>query len=448
MIAPLALLLALPAAAEPPLLRVTLAQAEAEVRAHSLDTRAAAELSAAARDRSDAAFAALVPRLTLDGSYRWQSEIPEFSAVPGRPPQPFGDHRATSVGPALTWTLWDQGALYRSWRAQKARARSQEEREGLAGRQAALGARLAYIQVQLAREQVRQLADSAGLADAQYGDIEKRLRAGAASRIDLLSSHQDALSRRKEFLQAQSDLAAALRELLRLTGRGDPLDLTRPIDERVSTSTPAGLPAPTLRVSLDDLAETAPALAAAEGAALDAAHPRVLAERRDAEAGRLAAAAAAASDWPRVQVTAGIARQYPNGPVLETVTQKSVGLTASVPLFEGRQTARLADEQERLAAAAERRGDLAAEQLERDWDVARAALASLRAQSGVDERSVAETEELSRLVYRSYQSGASSYLEVQSANLRALQAKTSAARTRAQILIQLATLAQLAGGRR
>ena len=62
-------LLAAPAAAEAPLFRETLAQAEQEVRAHSLELKAAAERSAAARDRADASFSALVPRLTLDGSY-------------------------------------------------------------------------------------------------------------------------------------------------------------------------------------------------------------------------------------------------------------------------------------------------------------------------------------------------------------------------------------------
>ena len=436
--------LAAPAAAEPPLLRVTLAQAEAEVRAHSPERKAAAELSAAARDRAGASFSALVPRLTLDGYYRYQTEIPELSVVPGAPAKPFGDHRATSIGPTVTWTLWDEGGLSKTWRAQRSRAKSQEEAERLTDSQATLGARLAYIQVQLAREQVRQLADSAGLADAEYRDIERRLQAGAASRIDLLSAHQDALSRRKEFLQAQSELGGSLRELLRLTGRTWPLDLTRPIDERVSTSTPSGLPEPTLRVSLDDLNETAPALAAAERGTLDAAHPRVLIYQRQEEAARLSAAGAAAGNWPKIALSAGAAYQYPNGPALESVTQKTVGLTASVPLFDMRQTARLTDEQNRLAGAAGFQRDLAAEQLSRDWDQARVALASLRAQSGLDERSVAETEELSRLVYRSYQSGSSSYLEVQSANLRALQAKTSAARTRAQILIQLATLAQLA----
>jgi outer membrane protein TolC len=158
----------------------------------------------------------------------------------------------------------------------------------------------------------------------------------------------------------------------------------------------------------------------------------------------LAARALAAGDWPKVQFSGAIDYQYPNGPVLQYVTQKSVALTASVPLFEARATARGVDQQERLARSAELRRDLAAEQLARDWDNARAALAALRDQQALDAAAVSESEELARLVYLSYKAGRSNYLDVQTYDLAALQAKVNAAQTRAQILVQLATLAELA----
>jgi len=442
----LAAWLAVPAAAEAPTFALTMAQAEGAARAHALDARAAAEESAAARDAADAQFAALVPRLTLDGYYKYQTEVPRFSVNPAVPPQPFGSNRSTSVGPTLTWTLWDEGALYKAWKSQRAGARSREETERLTGLLATQSARLAYVQVQLARERVRLLADSVALADAQYADVEKRLRAGAASRIDALSSHQEDLQRRKDFFAAQSDLAGALRSLFQLAGLGEGLDLTRPVDVRASSALPAGLPAPTLRVAFDALGATPAPLSAAEAGKGPAAdHPAVLSYQRQAEGARLAASAAAAGGWPRVTATGSIYYQYPNGPVLQYVTQKSVGLSASVPLFEARSSARLSDQQERLARAAERRRDLAAEQLSRDWDKAKAALAALRGQESLDAAAVAESEELARLVYLAYKAGRSSYLDVQTYDVAALQAKVNAAQTRAQILIQLAALAELAG---
>lgn len=438
------MILAAPAAALPPRFVMTLAEAESSARAHSPRLKAAAEESAGARDRAESQFAPLLPRLTLDGSYRYATEVPSLALAPGQPARPFGDHRATSLGPTLSWTLWDEGALLKGWKSQKARAASKEEEERLAAGQAVLGARLAYAQAQLAREQFLLLADSLALALAQYKDIESRFKAGAASRIDVLSSHQDALSRQIQLLQAQSDLAGALRELLQLTGRGDGRDLSRPSDPRVSTAAAAGLKEPTLLVELDDLSVPPVSLPADDLAGPDAENPRVSILRRQAESARLAARGMSAGRWPVVRLSARVSRDYPNGPVLESVTQKSVGLTASLPLFEGRQTARAAREISHQAAAAERRGDLASEELSRDWDQARATLGSLREQEAVDERSVAETDELARLVYLSYKAGRSNYLEVQNANLRALESKVSAARTRVQVRIQLSILADLA----
>lgn len=440
----LAVLLAAPAAAEIPRVRLTMAEAESAARSHSLALKAATEEGSASSDLADERLASLIPRVTLDGSYRYQTEVPNFSPVPGQPARPFGDHRATSVGPTLSWTLWDQGSLYKTWRAQKARAASQDELRRLAERQATLGARLAYVQVQLAGEQMRELSDALGLAEAQYKEIDNRFKAGAASRIDTLSSHQESLQRRKQLLQAQADLSASLRELLQLVGRADGLDLSRPLDARLSTAAPAALGEPTALVELDGLDAPQPALSAAESAPLDDGHPRVAAYARQAEAARLSASSLNAGRGPTIKLQGRASYDYPNGPVLESVTQKSVGLTASLPLFEGRQTARAVSEQRHLAGAAESRRDLASEELKRDWDTARSALASLRSQQAVDEKSVAETEELARLIYLSYKAGRSNYLEVQSGNLRALEAKVQAARTRAQVLIQLSALANLA----
>ncbi|PIR14925.1 MAG: hypothetical protein COV48_17210 [Elusimicrobia bacterium CG11_big_fil_rev_8_21_14_0_20_64_6] len=443
--AALAIFLAVPAvAADTPRFRLAMPEAVSAARSHSPSLKAAAEESAGFADLSDERFAALLPRVTLDGSYRYQAEVPNFSVGAGQPARPFGDHRATSLGPTVSWTLWDQGSLYKSWRAQKAQAASWDERRRLADRQAELGARLAYVQVQLSCEQLWALGGSLALAEAQYKEIDNRFKAGAASRIDTLSSHQDTLQRRKLFLQAQAELSASLRELLRLIGRDEGRDLARPLDARVSTAALTGMGEATLLVELDGLDARQEALIGVETAALDASHPRVEIYARQAESSRLSASSLNASRGPVIRVQGRVSYDYPNGPVLESVTQKSVGLTASLPLFEGRRTARAVSERRHAAAAAESRRDLASEEIRRDWGVARDELGSLRAQQAVDARSVAETEELSRLIYLSYKAGRSNYLDVQSANLRELEAKVQAARTRAQVLIRLATLADLA----
>ncbi len=436
------LLLAARAAAAPPTFSLTLEQAEVAARAHSQELKAAAEQSAAAKDGADAQFSALFPRVSLEGSYQYQAVLPELAVIPGQSPFLFGAQHVRSIGPALSWTLWDEGALYKTWKSQRAAAVSQDEKTRLTELQTTLSARLAYAQAQLAREQVRLLADSVALADAQYADVSRRRGAGAASVIDALSSHQEDLQRRADFLEAQAQLAAALRSLLQIVGMGEGLDLTRPVDAGAG-ALPAGLPAPTVLVALDPLARLPPALAKVEAAGPDARHPGVLVYQRQAESALLAAQSLSASDGPLIQLNGSIDYEYPNGPQLVYVTQKTVGLTASLPLFEMRQTARLSSRQKHLATAAERERDLAAEELSRDWDKARATLASLRDEQVVDDRAADEAAQLAHLVYLSYKAGRSTYLDVQTYDLNALTTKVAAAKTRAQTLIQLATLAEL-----
>ncbi len=435
--------LAARAAAAPPTFSLTLEQAEIAARAHSQELKAAAEQGAAAKDGADAQFSSLFPRVSLNGSYQYQAVLPELAVIPGQTPFLFGAQHVRSIGPALSWTLWDEGALYKTWRSQQAAATSQDEKTRLTELQTTLSARLAYAQAQLAREQVRLLADSVALADAQYADVARRRGAGAASQIDALSSHQEDLQRRADFLEAQAALASTLRSLFQIIGMGDGLDLTRPVDARFAVL-PEGLPAPTLLVALDPLARMPRSLAEAEAAGPDASHPGILLYQRQAESARLASQSLSASDGPLIQLNGAIDYEYPNGPQLVYVTQKTIGLTASLPLFEMRQTARLSSRQRHLATAAERERDLAAEELSRDWDKARAVLASLRDEQVVDDRAASEAAELAHLVYLSYKAGRSTYLDVQTYDLSALTTKVAAAKTRAQTLIQLATLAELA----
>ncbi len=444
---PMALAMALLAAAfaapasssRPTRFSLTLAQAEAMARAHSLEVKTADEQAAAAGSQADAQFAGLLPRVTLDGFYRYEE-------LPGALPTTFGNsHVATQIGPTLTWTLWDEGTLYKTWQAQKASARSQEEQTRLLQTQAVLGARLAYFQVLLAAEQARQLAQSVGLTTAQYDDINQRFEAGAASRIDVLRAHQEDLQRRKEFLAAQAALGGALRELLQLIGRRGNYDLSRPVDARTGFDVPEGLPQPTLLVDVEPLSRVSPELSAAAAGTWDRAHPQLLQFERQAESARFSAQSLASAEWPRVQFQGQLLYEYPTASAHEYVTQKAIGLSASIPLFEGWQTSNQIRQQTHLASAADRRRELAAEQIERDWERAQIRLSALKDQQALDGRRVSESQELSNLVYASYSAGRSTYIDVQIANLGALQAKIQAAQTRAQILIQLATLAQLAG---
>ena len=449
MIAPLlaSWLLVSPGRAEPPSLSITLAQAETSALAHSPVLKQAASDLAAAQAQVEAQFAQLVPRATADGAYQYQSAVPKFSPAPNAPAVSFGAHDNWSIGPSVSYTLWDQGALRSAWRSQKALAGSDEAQRELVARQVLLATCLDYFQVQLSLEQERSEIDSLRIAEAQFRDIDSRYRAGAANRIYWLSARENVLSRRREARAAQGDVAVALRTLFAQTGQTQDLDVSAAIDARVEGETPSGVSTPTVRVALEPLELVETRLEPAGRAPVDSAYPRLLVFERQSEARRLAARSTAAGEWPRLQLSYLGRYEYPLLPALERTWQNTLGASASVPLFEWGRTREQARAQRSQAEAADHQRDEAYDELVRDWHQARDRFAALRDQVAVDRDSVAETAEIARLRYASYRNGASTITDVETANLNAVEARVLAARHETQLLIQLATLASLSSSK-
>ncbi|MDE2040365.1 MAG: TolC family protein [Elusimicrobia bacterium] len=431
------------AAATPPRLSLGLAQAETMALERSPLIKAAGSDLASAQAEVEAGLSVLAPRVTLEGSYQYQTEVPKVSLAPGAAPFQFGAHDNYSVGPALSYTLWDQGALLSAWRSQKALAGSREAQLELVRRQVLLLVRLDYFQVQLALERERSLADSLRLALVQYRDISQRFRAGAASRVDWLSAHEQVLERSRDLRQAQADAAAALRALFALTGGGSGLDVSAPVDERIADWESLGLSSATASVGLEALESVEQRLKIAADSPLDEAYPQLRVYEKQEEAQRLSARGAAAGRWPRLRLSFKSAYFYPDLPLLQGAWQNAAGLAASVPLFEWGLSRHEAQAQNRLADESAWRREQVLEELERDWLAARDRYAALRYEERLDDESVQETAEIARLRYASYRAGGSTILDVESANLGAVEARVAAARRRTELLVQLATLASL-----
>ncbi|MBI5882050.1 MAG: TolC family protein [Elusimicrobia bacterium] len=435
---------AAPPALTAPELRMTLAEAVSSALADSPALRAAQAEEKAAASRGESRWGGLWPQLSLESSYRFSSEVPELTVVPGKT-QSLGDHHNYSVGPSLNWTLWDQGARRQAWLSAVAAADARSQDSTLARRQVRLKTRLAYFQAQLALEQVRLLGDSLKLAQSQHGDVEKRREAGASSRLDSLQAHHEVLTRLRQFRQARSDLAAALRDLFMLTGRDPGLDLSLPLDGRMLMPLPADIEPASVAVFLDRLDGSLAELAAIEGWTIDASHPGVAALRDTARSAKFAANGTRAGLWPRLGLSARTSLEYPNGPVLEDFHQNAVGVSASMPLFEFGRTRREAEGLDRQALAAEERAEGSRRDLVRDWQKAKDQLLGLKAQKELCLKAAAEAHEAAGLTYESYKAGRVTFIEVQTANLRELEALVQTARTDAQSLVQLAAMASLSG---
>jgi outer membrane protein TolC len=439
----LSLFLTIAGWAEVPAISLTLTQAEQQTLAFSPALKAKhAELDAA-QAKVDAQTSLLWPRLTLEGTWHYVSEVPEISILPGRPPLAFGDHNNYSIGPMLSWNLWDSGGAWHTrFMAQAAFQAKLDEVRGLE-RTLKLQVRSTYFQAQLALEQVRQLVGAYKLFGAQYQDIRAQYHAGSSTRIDSLSSHQELLSAERQLHQAQLVLSAALRDLYNLTGTVAGPEMTAPIGADLVRSMPPDWVTPTLWVTLDPLEVSLQRFGNVENTRLSPHLPQIVMLAEMASMVHDYAAALATGHLPKFQASAKTSIDYPNGPVLETVHQNTFAVNGSLSLFEFGRISNQVAEQDKLALSGDwqTQGALLAVQVA--WQKAQDQLTELKTEERLDKQGVSETEDLARLVYDAYRAGRSSYLDVQSANYRALGAKIQAARTHVQMLLQLALLDSL-----
>lgn len=385
------------------------------------------------------------PRLGLTGNYFYQTYTPELTVIPKMPPFDFGEANNWSGWATLSWDVWDFRSLHNMANSATAASQSQEQLYKSSERQVKLAVRLAYFQVQTTLEQVRLLGDSLKVAQAQYADIGHQARFGTASRMDLLSSHQEALNYEREFRQAEATLAQALRDLFDLVGEKEPADFTSPLDARMEGALPDGVSAPTVWLTMDAEKDSLDSLRKEAGVLPDDTVPQLRTYAYLADSSRFAADAVQSELLPKITLSAQAGYENPDGPVLQTVQQNIVSLSVNLPLFDWGQILNDSDSKRKQSEAYLKDLDQAKSDLWRDWNKGQDALRSLEYQESLNDTAVSETQELANLTYGAYRAGTSRFLEVQTANFQALNAKVQAVGNDIQILMQLSVLSSLSG---
>ena len=424
-------------------LTLDLATVERDTLAHSPRLASARETVQSASDQAAAQWSRRWPVLGLEGSYRYQTEVPSIRVSPAGPAVELGDNPNYSVGPAINWMAWDSGAIRNTAKSlsRQASARSQEERA--LENQLLLSARRGLFQVQGSAENLRLLTDALRLAQAQRDDVAIRTKAGAASRQDLLQAETEVLSRRRAFREAQTAFAVTLRDLFALLGWKGDFDLSHPLPADLAGRRPVDIPPPSLTVALSSAAVLRATFAPAADRPFDPARPEILSLALQSEAARDSAKSAKAGNWPTVQLAAKTSRDYPNGPIHQEITQNQVGAVARWPLFEGGRVPHEVQAQEALARSAEDRRRQTQEDLYRDWQRARDQLAGFMEEELLNRESVEQRRRLAQLVYETYQLGRATFLEVQAANLGLIQDQVQSVKNEVDILTQLAVLSSL-----
>lgn len=428
-------------AAEVPRLALTLADAENRALAESHRLQAADYTERAANARALAVSAQLTPNLSLEGGYRYLTEIPQLTLGPIT--RALGANNNYSIGPTLTYLLYDAGSLRKSTLGAEKSASASNAEKRATENEVRLALRSAYFGVQNAIERMRLVVDSLRLAEARHSDIRRRATAGAASRSDLLSAHTDVLDFELKLRQAQADLAASLADMLALIGTKDSFSLDRPVDASFAAEKHAALAEPTLIVQLDPLAGTLDNFARLVDKVSGPHSPRLEALSDRAASSRLAAESQDATRAPKLQLYARSSLDYPNGPVIQQINQNTFGLNLSMPIFDGGRAKALAGESRAQAQSFDEQREQLRSDLQRDWDKVSARLASLTSQQALARGGAEEAGKIAELMFMSYRAGRVRYLEVQNANLRALEWNVNRALIETQILLQLAVQASL-----
>jgi outer membrane protein TolC len=416
---------------------LTLSDAETEALNSSWRLKSAHADVTTSQMAANAGFASLFPRITLQGSYTYLSTLPELSFSPQQPKVTFGDHNNYNFGPTLSYTLWDTFSARKNYQSLEKIREAREQDRMNAEVQLLFNVRASYVRLQLALEELRLVSNSVELAKAQSDDIKKRFDAGSATKLDTIVSRRHIFAFQIQFEQKQAEVATALRDLLAVIGNTTLTDISRP--------GPKGIQNVKLTLSLDPLSSTLGALSHRAVAAPGEDQPQIRSLELLKESSEISAESLRSKLFPALQINLSTALVYPNGPQLVPISQSTIGLVFSVPLYLGDPTWRQIDQKRSEARAAHFRARQLKLDVNRDYQKATQLLDSLKAQRKLAEQDVADSSEVARLYYSSYKDGKGNLIDVQAANNDAFQAKINLARIDSQMISQYISLFALAG---
>ena len=395
---------------------VLMAKSNSEALKANVATAESASFSA------DAAYGGLFPKLSLDGNYRRQSVVPEVTV--GTKTIELTDSYSYSIGPTLTYTLWDSGLRRTQVSSLEEVSIAKAKQAVSTESQIVLATQIAYVQTALASESLDFAQRAAVSSETQNKDIHFRLKGGASSRLDSLNSDAEVSNYRIKVQQAMSDLKTAQADLRYLIG-----------DFQTTDASVEGLADLLSRSSSDQSVN--------HGSFDPLSHPLIQAQSHLELAALSQAKSQRAGYWPNLNLQLRSSLDYPNGPAFEQIRQNTIALNFSWSLFEFGSTRNLvAAKSAEAMAAAHAKQDLEAG-LKRDFEKAAAKIQGLRGQLKEGEVLVSKLEELAKLNYSTYRFGRLSYSEVQTSNLRLLETKIRVASLRAQLLVQLFNLQYL-----
>ncbi len=365
------------------------------------------------------------PQLSLGADTMFQSKIGEISN-PVFGTQDVGSHTNWSAGPVLDMVVWDTGHITKKARSLDKNADAQYENLDYNTRQVLLSARVAYINVQLAKEQVLLVKSALALARSQYADVSAKKNAGTADLLDLTVAHQEVVDREKDMETATGQLAIARRDLIAALGYNPDVKNADAVDvEPIRNVLTTLLPKSNAHVDVE-------------------AHPRVKALEDQSEAYDFAAKSSSARHWPKITARGSATVEYPNLGNNETIQQNKMLLNLHLPILDWGMISKETRSSRYQSYSAKEQKAQTAIDLSRDTEDIRERIGTLKDLRAANVKVVRDAIEVARLMYDSYNAGRVIFLDVQRANVKALSAKVDSAQNDAELATQISRLLALA----
>ena len=401
---------------------LTLDDAIKKSQQNSLAIQAANSVTASASLKADSIASTRLPRLSIDGTYKNQSIVPEASIGPNK--IKLTDNVNYSIGPTISWTIWDSGQKANLEKSATAMAELKMSQAKLIRKQNVFNTQVAYVQSALSYELNENSEQALGLAKIQNKDISNRLKSGTASKLDFLSSQSEVSSYQLKSTQAKSDFESFVEDLKYFIGKEEADFKLEKLVEIINSVKPSG-------ESKIQSVEN---------------HPQLKIQSASQRSALAQAEAQKSSNLPTLNLQLRSSLDYPNGPTLEQINQNSATVSLTWSLFEFGATKKSVAAYEAEAKSAELLRSDAENSLLRDLEKAELKSKSLKAQIEEATKLRDQQKELSKLNYETYKIGKLGFSDIQAANIRLLDAENRLSSLRAQYLVQIFTIQFLTEG--
>lgn len=420
---------------------IKLQEIEKTVIERSYELKAKQAESGAIAEKAEALGSTFLPKLTLDAYYRYVSEIPTLATAPGRQLQ-FGDNQNYSVGPTVNMVLYDFGARKGQQESLVSMASSKKWEWQTLTKNVLQQTRFHYVNLVLLAEKQILLKESIKVAQDQLRDVEIRNRMGAGTKVDLLSARKEVNELLTQYKDTQGLMSVEIGELQRLLDDINLENISSPVAEKAQINEFKGANI----IALEDFDVVSERLSKFETQSLNPQnHPRIRALKEAALASEQSAESIRSGRWPKLGLYARASQDYPNGPILETVDQRVIAVSFSMPLFDGGEITHSSQEKKATADSLKFQATHEERNIQHLYVLSLEKIKNLREQSSIIQKKIDESREIADLMFRSYKEGRSTFLEVERANVKYREAKLGLAYNQYHIINHLIILAALNG---